>query len=77
LNYEVLCVSGKLNLGGRDWDNQLLEWSIFKFKEKTGIDLRLNPEAIQTLQHICEEIKMSLTQRISARIFAKNIEQKQ
>ena len=47
--FEVLSTAGDTNLGGDDFDNLLVKWLMNNFKEKEGIDLSTDIQALQRL----------------------------
>ena len=48
--FQVVATSGDTHLGGEDFDNRVLEYSIKKFKNKFGKDVRKNNRALQKLR---------------------------
>lgn len=61
--YEVLATSGNTQLGGDDWTDRIVDWCIEEFKEKEGIDLRENREALQRIYEASERAKKELSSR--------------
>jgi len=59
--FEVLATSGDTNLGGDDFDNVLVNWLINNFKEKEGIDLGNDIQALQRLTEAAEKAKIELS----------------
>ncbi len=59
--FEVLATSGDTNLGGDDFDNVLVKWLITDFKEKEGIDLSTDIQALQRLTEAAEKAKIELS----------------
>ena len=59
--FEVLATSGDTNLGGDDFDKVLVTWLINDFKEKEGIDLIKDVQALQRLTEAAEKAKMELS----------------
>jgi molecular chaperone DnaK len=59
--FEVLSTSGDTNLGGDDFDNVLVNWLINDFKEKEGIDLGNDIQALQRLTEAAEKAKIELS----------------
>jgi molecular chaperone DnaK len=56
--YQLL---GDTNLGGDDFDNVLVNWLIKDFKEKEGIDLTNDIQALQRLTEAAEKAKIELS----------------
>jgi heat shock 70kDa protein 4 len=60
-NMQVLATVCERNLGGRDFDNAIVEYLVEVFKKKTGIDVSKNMKAILKLQAAAEKAKKSLS----------------
>merc|ERR1712070_88403 len=52
--FEVLATAGDTSLGGDDFDNVLVNWLLKQFKEKEGIDLESDIQALQRLTEAAE-----------------------
>lgn len=65
----VLATDGERRLGGKDWDDLLIEYVSKEFQLEHGVDPREDPEAYQDLILRAEEAKKSLSQKPRARIF--------
>ena len=59
--FEVLATAGDTNLGGDDFDNVLVKWLMNDFKEKEGIDLSTDIQALQRLTEAAEKAKIELS----------------
>jgi len=59
--FEVLSTNGDTYLGGDDFDNVLVKWLINDFKEKEGIDLSTDIQALQRLTEAAEKAKIELS----------------
>ena len=59
--FEVLSTAGDTNLGGDDFDNLLVKWLMNDFKEKEGIDLTSDIQALQRLTEAAEKAKIELS----------------
>jgi molecular chaperone DnaK len=59
--FEVLATAGDTNLGGDDFDNVLVNWLINDFKNKEGIDLGDDIQALQRLTEAAEKAKIELS----------------
>ena len=56
LSFEVLGTSGDMQLGGEDFDNELVDFFLKKRKENEN-EIRKNNQAIKKLKIACENIK--------------------
>ena len=59
--FEVLSTAGDTNLGGDDFDKVLVNWLMDDFKDKQGIDLSNDIQALQRLTEAAEKAKMELS----------------
>ena len=59
--FEVLATAGDTKLGGDDFDKVLVTWLMNDFKEKEGIDLLGDIQALQRLTEAAEKAKMELS----------------
>ncbi len=59
--FEVLSTAGDTKLGGDDFDNVLVNWLINDFKEKEGINLAKDIQALQRLTEAAEKAKIELS----------------
>ena len=59
--FEVLSTAGDTSLGGDDFDNVLVNWLVNDFKEKEGISLVEDVQALQRLTEAAEKAKMELS----------------
>ena len=59
--FEVLATAGDTSLGGDDFDTVLVNWLIDDFKEKEGIDLGNDIQALQRLTEAAEKAKIELS----------------
>ena len=67
---EVICTGGDHNLGGKDWDDLVIQYLVNQFQEESDItdDILEDPDTCQSLQLAAETAKKSLTAREKARI---------
>lgn len=67
---EVICTGGDHNLGGKDWDDAVIQYLAAQFQEQTGIsdDILEDPETCQDLQNKAEDAKKALSVRGKTRI---------
>ena len=59
--FEVRSTSGDTQLGGTDMDNVLIKYLADQFKEKEGVDLMENDQAVQRLREAAEKAKIELS----------------
>jgi molecular chaperone DnaK len=64
----VLATDGERRLGGKDWDDLLVERVAKEFERQHGMDPRQDPEALQDLIIRAEEAKKSLSSRSKAKL---------
>lgn len=63
---EVIVTGGDHDLGGKNWDDMIIEYLVSEFEASTGIsadELLENPETAQLLQAEAEKAKKTLTTR--------------
>lgn len=58
---EVLSTGGDTELGGDDFDQEIINWLADDFEQKHGVDLRDDPMALQRLKEAAEEAKIELS----------------
>lgn len=66
--FEVLSTNGNTHLGGDDFDHVIIEWLANDFKAEEGIDLTLDPMAMQRLKEAAEKAKIELSSSSSTEI---------
>src|SRR5690554_4013606 len=59
--FEVLSTEGDTHLGDDDVDQKVIDWLADEFKSEEGIDLRLDPMALQRLKEAAEKAKIELS----------------
>jgi molecular chaperone DnaK len=59
--FEVRSTNGDTFLGGEDFDSRIVNYIADEFKKSNGIDLRLDPLALQRLRSKAEEAKKELS----------------
>jgi len=65
---EVLATGGEAHLGGKDFDNRIINWVIEQFKKEEGIDLSQDPLALQRLKEAAEKAKTELSNILETEI---------
>jgi molecular chaperone DnaK len=59
--FEVKATSGDTQLGGNDFDKQIVDWLAQQFLEAEGVDLRRDRQALQRLMEAAEKAKIELS----------------
>ncbi|HEX7095904.1 MAG TPA: molecular chaperone DnaK [Acidimicrobiales bacterium] len=59
--FEVKSTHGDTNLGGDDWDQEIINWLITSFKNDHGVDLSKDKMALQRLKEAAEKAKIELS----------------
>ena len=62
-NISVVCTGGDDQLGGKDWDEALMDYVMQRYEEENGEDLSEDPEAVASLYVNVETWKKALTAR--------------
>lgn len=62
-NISVVCTGGDDQLGGKDWDEALMEYVVQRYEEENGEDLSEDPDTIAALYVDVETWKKSLSVR--------------
>ncbi len=67
---EVICTGGDHNLGGKDWDDSVIQFLVSQFQQETGInnDILEDPDTCQSLQLAAEKAKKTLSSRDKTRV---------
>jgi molecular chaperone DnaK len=67
-HFESLAIMGDVRLGGKDWDNRLVDFVASEFKRKYGDDPREDPQALAALGAAAERAKRTLSKLPQASI---------
>ena len=59
--FEVISTGGDSRLGGKDFDDRIMDWLASEFKLDTGMDLKGDPSAMQRLKDAAESAKKELS----------------
>ena len=72
--FEVLSSCGNTRIGGSDFDNRLMDYSITKFKRQNNIKeiTEINSMSLQKLRASCEQAKKILSSSMKTQIAVKN-----
>ncbi len=62
-NITMICTGGDDQLGGKDWDECLMDYVMRRYEEETGEDLSDDPDAVASLYIDVETWKKALTSR--------------
>ena len=65
---EVMATGGEPHLGGRDFDQRIINWIVEEFKKTNGIDLSKDTLALQRLKEASEKAKIELSSTQEAEI---------
>jgi molecular chaperone DnaK len=65
---EVIATGGEAHLGGRDFDQRIINWVIDEFKKEQGIDLSKDVLALQRLKEAAEKAKIELSSALETEI---------
>ncbi|MDO5762201.1 MAG: molecular chaperone DnaK [Bacteroidales bacterium] len=66
--FEVLATNGDTHLGGDDFDQVIIDWLVADFKSYEGVDLSLDPMAMQRLKEAAEKARIELSSSASTEI---------
>ncbi len=61
--FVTLCTDGDVQLGGRDWDQRLVDHVAEIFEQQHGVDPRTEPNSLGRLLRECEDAKRTLSAR--------------
>ena len=59
--FEVVATGGDTQLGGKDFDERIMDWLVSEFKAETGIPLQKDLSAMQRLKDAAENAKKELS----------------
>ncbi len=65
---EVIATGGEAHLGGRDFDQIIINWLVEQFKKDNGIDLSKDSLALQRLKEGAEKAKIELSSALETEI---------
>ncbi len=66
--FEVKATNGDNHLGGDNFDKAVVDWMIAEFKKDQGIDLGVDPMALQRLYEAAEKAKIELSSTMTTQI---------
>ena len=67
-NIRVMATDGEVQLGGKDWDDEIINYIAELFREEHGIDPRDDLDAYQALRDAAEMAKITVSRKPKARI---------
>jgi molecular chaperone DnaK len=59
--FQVLAIEGDVRLGGKDWDDRLVNWAADRFQQHYGSDPRTDPHSLAALNAAAERAKRTLS----------------
>lgn len=65
---EVLATGGEAHLGGKDFDQRIIDWVVENFKKDQGIDVSKDPLALQRIKEAVEKAKIELSSTLETEI---------
>jgi molecular chaperone DnaK len=71
--FKVLATDGDVGLGGKDWDEKLVDLAAEQFRRQYREDPRDNPVSLQELYLSAEAAKRTLTERPRATLYVNHI----
>lgn len=66
--FEVLSTNGDTQLGGDDFDSEIILWILDEFKKDQGVDLSTDTVALQRLKEAAEKAKIELSSQTETEI---------
>ncbi len=66
--FEVESTNGDTFLGGDDFDQRIVDWTVGEFKREQGIDLTQDRQALQRLREAAEKAKIELSSVVQTEI---------
>ena len=66
--FEVKSTNGDNHLGGDNFDKAVVDWMVAEFKRDQGIDLSVDPMALQRLYEAAEKAKIELSSTMTTQI---------
>jgi molecular chaperone DnaK len=59
--FQALAIEGDVHLGGKDWDDRIINYMSGQFEAEHGTDPRSNPQSLTTLRIAAERAKRTLS----------------
>lgn len=71
-SFTALATDGDVRLGGKDWDEKLVEIAAKRLRDELGHDPRQNPATLLELWFAAEAAKKTLSERLKATMFVNH-----
>ena len=65
-HFQALVCDGDVQLGGKDWDERIVDYAVDHVREEFDVDLRESPTMMAQVRQQAEEAKKTLSQRAKA-----------
>ncbi|MGL4555633.1 MAG: Hsp70 family protein [Gemmataceae bacterium] len=72
-DFKALATDGDVSLGGKDWDDRLVDIAAERFRAQHREDPRDNPVSLQDLRLAVESAKRTLTERQKATLYVNHL----
>ena len=72
-DFKALATDGDVSLGGKDWDDKLVEIAADRFRQQHRDDPRDNPVSFLELERVAEAAKRTLTERKKAALYVNHL----
>src|SRR5205807_1912581 len=59
--FQSLAIEGDVRLGGKDWDDRIVDYVATQFQNQTGSDPRTDPQSLANLSAAAERAKRTLS----------------
>ena len=70
--FQVIGTDGEVQLGGKDWDDEIINYVAELFMESYNLDPRDDPDSYHALRNSAETAKITLTKKQKARIVCQS-----
>lgn len=64
----VLATGGEAHLGGKDFDQRMIDWIVEDFKKNQGMDISKDPLALQRIKEAVEKAKIELSSTLETEV---------
>jgi molecular chaperone DnaK len=71
-SFKALATDGDVRLGGKDWDEKLVEIAAERLRGELGQDPRQSPDTLQDMWLAAESTKRTLSERLKATMFVNH-----
>src|SRR5262249_8589568 len=66
--FQTMAIEGDVRLGGKDWDDRIVDYVAAQFQRQYGEDPRTDPQSLATLSAAAERAKRTLSKLTQASI---------